>query len=119
MNSSGLSLSPAKGEVWMLNFDPTLGHEQSGVRPAVIVSTDLFNSGPADLLIVLPITTRSKRVRTHVELFPPEGGLTNVSYVKCEDIRSVSKARLIRRLGKVSLQAMDSIQDRLRILLDL
>ena len=46
MNSSNLSFSPANGEVWMLNFDPTLGHEQSGIRPAVIVSTDdRFYSG--------------------------------------------------------------------------
>src|SRR5204862_2444879 len=54
--------SPIRGEVWMLNFDPTRGHEQAGTRPALIISVDVFNAGPADLVIVLPITSRSKRV---------------------------------------------------------
>ncbi len=62
MNSSNLSYAAVKGEVWMLNLDPTSGREQSGIRPAIIFSTDLFNSGTADLLIVLPITSRSKGV---------------------------------------------------------
>lgn len=53
-------IDPSRGEVWQLNFNPTKGHEQSGIRPALVVSEDTFNSGPADLVIVLPISSVGK-----------------------------------------------------------
>ena len=117
--SPTLSSSPLRGEVWMLNFDPTRGHEQAGTRPALILSVDVFNSGPADLVILLPITSRSKGIRSHVAVQPPEGGLSAVSYIKCEDIRSVAKERLQRRLGNISATTMAEVEDKLRILLNL
>jgi mRNA interferase MazF len=113
------SSAPLRGEVWMLNFDPTRGHEQAGTRPALILSVDVFNAGSADLVIVLPITSRSKGIRSHVVVQPPEGGLSVVSYVKCEDVRSVSKERLHRRLGTISTATLAEIEDKLRILLGL
>ena len=69
--------TPLRGEIWMIDLDPTRGHEQAGKRPALIVSDDVFNSGPAGLVIVLPLTTKSKGVRSHVAVQPPEGGLRN------------------------------------------
>ena len=113
------SPSPLRGEVWMLNFDPTRGHEQAGTRPALIISVDVFNAGHADLVIVLPITSRSKGVRSHVAVRPPEGGLSIESYIKCEDVRSVAKERLHRRLGDISSGTMAAVEDKLRILLNL
>ena len=103
----------------MLNLDPTQGHEQSGTRPALILSVDTFNSGPADLVIVLPITSRSKGVRSHVMIPANEAGLSVDSFIKCEDIRSVAKGRLIRRLGAVSTSIMAEVEDKARILLKL
>ena len=109
--------SPARGEVWMVDFDPTKGHEQAGRRPALVISVDAFNSGPAELVIVLPITSKSKGVRSHVEVNPPEAGLTVKSFIKCEDVRSVAKERLSRRRGHVSPQTMAAVEYRVRILL--
>ncbi len=103
----------------MANFDPTRGHEQAGTRPALIVSVDLFNAGPAELVIVLPITSRSKGVRSHVPVQPPDGGLSVASFIKCEDIRSISKDRLLRRLGVISTHTISEVEKRLRILLHL
>jgi mRNA interferase MazF len=111
--------SPARGEVWMVDFDPTKGHEQAGRRPALVISVDIFNSGPAELVIVLPITSKSKGVRSHVEVNPPEAGLTVKSFIKCEDVRSVAKERLSRRRGRVLLQTMAAVEYRVRILLGL
>ncbi len=111
--------SPLRGEVWMLNFDPTRGHEQAGTRPALIISVDVFNAGPANLVIVLPITSRSKGVRSHVAVQPPEGGLSMASFIKCEDVRSVARERLHRRLGDISSETMAEVEDKLRILLNL
>jgi mRNA-degrading endonuclease toxin of MazEF toxin-antitoxin module len=45
---------PTYGEIWLVDLNPTQGHEQAGIRPAVVISTDLLNHGPADLVIVAP-----------------------------------------------------------------
>ena len=110
---------PKRGEVWFVDLDPIRGHEQSGKRPCLVVSVDLFNSSPADLVIVLPITSHDKGIRSHVRVDPPEGGLKKTSFVKCEDIRSIAKERLSKRLGKLDEPRMSDIKARLRILLGL
>ena len=113
------STAPLRGEIWMLNFDPVRGHEQAGRRPALVLSVDIFNSGPASLVIVCPISSRNRNIRSHVEVSPPEGGLTQVSYAMTEHIRSVAKERLVTRMGTASTVTMGAVEQRLRILLDL
>jgi len=110
---------PARGEIWWVNLDPVLGHEQGGTRPALVISVDIFNRGPAGLVAVIPLTTKRKGIPFHVEVQPPEGGLERPSFIKCEDIRTVSKHRLSKRLGRVSQGTLAEVEDRLRILLGL
>ena len=110
---------PNRGDVWSISLDPTLGREQAGTRPALVLSVDKFNHGPAELIVVLPITSKDKKQPIHVTVRPPEGGLSMLSFVKCEDIRSVSKQRLKQFCGTVSAQTMAEIEKRIRILLNL
>jgi mRNA interferase MazF len=110
---------PRRGDVWAINLDPTVGREQAGIRRALVVSVDKFNHGPADPVVVLPITSKDKKQPIHVPLKPPEGGLPTISFIKCEDIRSVSKQRLKRFYGTVSAQTMAEVEQRIRILLNL
>ncbi|MBI4395637.1 MAG: type II toxin-antitoxin system PemK/MazF family toxin [Elusimicrobia bacterium] len=121
MSGSGRSTGglPSRGEVWLVDLDPVRGHEQAGHRPALVVSVDLFNHGPAGLVVLLPMTSKSKGVPFHVEVRPPDGGVHVRSWVKCEDVRSVSRERLTRSWGKVSSQTLAIVDDRLRILLSL
>jgi len=107
----------SRGDVWLIHLDPTKGREQKGTRPGLIVSVDEMNHGPADLVVVLPITSKEKGIPFHVEVSPPEGGLKERSFIKCEDIRSVSKERLGSRWGSVSRGTMRAVEDRLRLLL--
>ena len=109
----------ARGEVWLVDLAPTKGHEQSGRRPALVVSTDVFNHGPAGLVVVVPLTTRDRRIPLHVGVDPPEGGVRTRSFIKCEDVRSVSEQRLVRRLGVVSPDTLSLVADRLRVVLEL
>jgi mRNA interferase MazF len=102
-----------------LNLDPTRGHEQAGARPALVVSVDEFNQGPAELVVVLPLTTKDRKIPFHVRIEPPEAGLKATSFIKCEDIRSVSKDRLTRRFGAVSPRTIAEVEFRLRVLLKL
>lgn len=114
-----MTAKPRRGEVWLVDLDPARGHEQAGKRPALVISVDLFNSGPAGLAVVLPVTTKDKKIPLHVKVSPPEGGVKEASFIKCEDIRSVSTERLLARLGEVSRGTMAAVEDRVRILLGL
>ena len=52
----------SRGDVWLIHLDPTKGREQKGTRPGLIVSVDEMNHGPADLVVVLPITSKEKGI---------------------------------------------------------
>jgi mRNA interferase MazF len=71
------------------------------------------------LVVVLPITSKDKDQPIHVPVKPPEGGLSMLSFIKCDDIRSVSKQRLKQFRGTVSAQNMAAVEMRIRILLNL
>ena len=110
---------PLRGEVWLVDLDPTRGREQRGRRPALVLSVDEFNSGPADLVVVAPLTTTDRKIPWHVPVSPPEGGVRRPSFAKCEDVRSIARERLVDCWGMVSRAVMGDVEDRLRILLDL
>ena len=110
---------PARGEVWNVNLDPTKGREQRGTRPALVVSQNSFNRGAAGLVVVVPLTTTFRGIPLHVRIEPPEGGVKTLSFAKIEDVRSISKERLIKRFGSISAETLAEISDRLRVLLDL
>jgi mRNA-degrading endonuclease toxin of MazEF toxin-antitoxin module len=59
---------PLRGEVWDLDLDPITGSEQAGFRPALVMSVDLFNVGPAELVVAVPII---HRITSHA-LWGPE-----------------------------------------------
>jgi mRNA interferase MazF len=111
--------APARREVWLVTLDPTQGREQAGTRPALIVSDDGFNQGFAELVLLAPITSKAKNIRSHIGLTPPEGGLNLPSFIMCEALRSASKQRLVKRLGVISPKTMERVEDCLRILLNL
>jgi mRNA interferase MazF len=112
-------VAPARGEVWMTALGATRGREQASTRPALVVSVDAFNRSGGELVVVVPITSRAKRIRTQVEALPPEGGLSVPSYLKCEDVRSVSHERLLRLMGTVSATTLAEVETRLRFILGL
>ena len=110
---------PFRGEIWLADLNPVRGHDQAGKRPCLVVSVDLFNQSSAGLVIVLPVTTKSKGIRSHVCIDPPEAGIKETSYIKCEDVRSISTERLTSRWGAVSSHTLTEVEDRLRILMGL
>jgi len=107
------------GEIWLVDLNPVKGREQAGTRPSLVISIDRFNQSAATLAICLPITSKDKKIPFHVSVDPPEGGLNVKSFIKCEDIRSLSSERLIKRLGRVSADTMNQVEVRLRILMNL
>ena len=114
-----MRVPPQRGEIWLIDFDPIRGHEQAGRRPALILSVNAFNAGPADLVVAVPITKTMRNIPTHVVIHAPEAGVKLDSAILCEAVRSVSKERLAVKWGRVSPQTLAEVEDRVRILLGL
>ncbi len=111
--------NPSRGDIWLADLSPVRGHEQVGKRPVLIISVDPFNSGRADLVVAIPITSTLRPIPFHVVVHPPEGGLTNPSALLCEALRSISKDRLLIHWGSITPATMTQVEDRLRILMGL
>jgi mRNA interferase MazF len=111
--------APQRGEHWLVDFGEPIGREQAGIRPAVVISADDLNRSRAGVLIVVPCTTRYRNLPSHVELDPTNSGLNEMTYAKCEDVKSISEQRLVARLGMISLVELFEIARALRFLMDL
>lgn len=95
----------ARGQVYFALLDPVLGCEQGGRRPVVVVSNNLGNRH-SSTVIAVPVTTGAKaKLPTHVAL-GGIGGLAERSIALCEQVRTVDKRRLGRRIGRMSAQSM-------------
>lgn len=115
-----MAIYPSRGEIWTATLDPIVGHEQGRKRPVLIVSTDKFNHGPADLVIVAPLTGTIRRLASEVPINPPEGGLTKPSAILCAHVRSISKDRLSgTSWGMVSAQTLARVVDIIATLLEI
>ena len=114
-----VNASAHRGDIWLMDFGEPVGREQSGRRPAVVVSADPLNESRAGVLIVVPCTTTRRGLPSHIEIEPGRSGLDDVIYAKCEDVKSVSEQRLVTRLGSVVDETLFAIARALRFLLDL
>jgi mRNA interferase MazF len=106
-----------RGDIWLVDFGDPIGSEQSGRRPAVIISADRLNQSRAGVVIVIPCTTRRRGLPSHIELDPQTSELSEVSYAKCEDIKSISEQRLIAKLGSANDETLFDISKALTFLL--
>ncbi|WP_299166807.1 type II toxin-antitoxin system PemK/MazF family toxin [uncultured Arthrobacter sp.] len=108
-----------RGEIHDVDLGQPVGHEPAFRRPAVVVSVDIVNNGPGELVVVVPVTSRAFGLRSHVELDPGRSGLEHTSYARCDQLRVVSTTRLSSRRGMVDPDRLRSIDQALRFVLDL
>ena len=107
-----------RGDVFYADLSSAIGSEQGGVRPVVIIQNDTGNKY-SPTLIVLPITSQSKKyIPTHV-CVGDEGGLSRESTVLCEQIRTLDKSQLKGYIGKFSYDTMKRINQALCVSLAL
>lgn len=111
---------PKRGDIFAVNFDPTIGSEIKKTRPAVILQNDIANRH-SPITIVAAITSHrgGKIYPTEVSIKASEGGLTKDSLVLLNQIRSIDKRRLVRKIGKISSNSMVKINIALQISLGL
>jgi mRNA interferase MazF len=109
---------PARGEVWVVNWNPARGSEQAGKRPALVIQNDIGNE-KASTTIVAAISSSVKIYPMNVKIDPPEGGLDRQSIIKTSQILTISKDRLEKRLGRLSAEKMEEINRAIKLSLDL
>ena len=108
-------MEPKRGETWLVNLDPTVGAEIRKIRPALVISNDI-NNRYADTVTLLPISDRGEKVYPFEFALPARlCGLSKDSKVKCQQIRTVDKSRLIKKLGAIGPQELLSIEQALLI----
>ena len=113
--------SYARGEIWLLDWNPRRGSEQGGFRPGVIIQCDEGNTAPgARTTILVPLTTQGRAFSFYVPI--PKGpgtGLRELSWANCTQVFTVDRDRLKTRLGIVPPAALRAMGDALGAVLNL
>lgn len=113
-------MSLERGSVVQVDLEPTLGHEQQGTRPCVVVSDAAVNSNQRfPLIAVVPVTGTPAQGALYPSLAPGSSGLTKPSTALVDQVRSIDKQRVRRRYGQVSPDELEAIVAGLRLYLGL
>lgn len=101
-----------RGEIYSADLDPVVGSEQGGIRPVLIIQNDIGNLH-SPTVIVLAITSRTRKAHlpTHVEVPAGRTGLKKPSIVLAEQVRTLEKQRLHKRMGALSPEDMLKVDE--------
>ena len=117
---STTSPNPRRGEVWNVNFDPTVGAEIKKIRPAVVISID--NVGRLPIKIVAPITIWKPEFSGRIWLVPVNpnrtNGLRQESAVDILQIKSVDVKRFRKKRGRLTATLMTEIGEAITAIID-
>ncbi|HLP91310.1 MAG TPA: type II toxin-antitoxin system PemK/MazF family toxin [Nostocaceae cyanobacterium] len=114
------SSAPKRGEIWLTNFDPTIGAEIKKIRPAVIVSSD--SVGKLPIKLIAPITDWKEYFINniwHIKLEPDnQNNLTKDSAIDVLQLRGVDTQRFIRKIGQCSPEFMEEVAAAIAAVID-
>ena len=97
-----------RGDIFWAHLDPTIGHEQSGRRPVLILSHEVFNQR-SGTVIAVALTSQQQKVGFPLTLELPTTNLAKKAWVKISQISTLSTKRLGRRAGRVSLEEIEMV----------
>lgn len=103
-------IEPRTGEIWDAQLSPTIGAEQSGVRPVLVISNDWLNRADNHLHVIVPITGTDRGLVYQQRVAGREGGLSKNSVVMCEQVRSVSPRRFVQKRGQISAATLAEVR---------
>lgn len=117
---SGRLLNLERGTVVLLALDPTLGHEQRGTRPCIVVSDpEVIADQRFPLIAIVPVTGTPGEGALYPMLRPGQSGLARASYALLDQLRSVDKRRVRRVFGALSTSEIDALDEGLILFLGL
>ena len=105
---------PRRGDVWLVNWNPARGSEQAGRRPALVIQNDIGNEKAATT-IVAAISSSIKLYPMNVKIETYESELKKTSIVKTSQILTVSKLRLEKKIGKLSNEKMNQVNQAIKL----
>ena len=109
-----------RGTVVLVDLDPTVGHEQRGVRPCIAVSDPVVNHDQRfPLIAVVPVTGTPGEGALYPELSRGQSGLTKTSYALVDHLRSIDKRRVRRIFGRVTDDELVAVDQGLELFLGL
>jgi len=97
-----------RGEIRWANLNPTLGHEQSGLRPVLVLSNDIFND-KMGIVIAIALTSKQPRFGFPLALEMDSADLPKRSWALMGQVRTLSTERIGKKLGKVSIEEIEQI----------
>jgi len=113
-------LEPARGDIYFADLSPVIGSEQGGFRPVLIIQNDIGNKySPTVIIAAITSQIQKARLPTHVELSSRDSGLDRDSVVLLEQLRTIDKRRLKRRVSRISDDLMRKVDEALAISLGL
>ena len=106
-----------KGDVVSVDLEPIRGSETGKIRPCLIVQNNINNEhSPTTIIVVITGRDRfKKKYPTHVWIDKGEGGLTKDSVIQCEQIRTIDKRRITRKLGSVNKDCLQKVEEAIKI----
>jgi mRNA interferase MazF len=111
---------PQRGEIYLVRFDPTVGHEIQKTRPAVVIQNDVSNRhSPITIVAAISSQFSEPPFPREVVIEPEESGLPKRSAVIANQIRSVDRKRLFGRIGRLSASSLRRVDEALKISLGL
>lgn len=109
-----------RGDIYLVNFDPTLGAEIKKMRPALVIQNDIGNQySPITIVAAIASKLSEPSYPTEVVMEPAESGLSLRSAVLLNQIRSVDRQRLGKRLGRAGPKTMHRVDKAIQISLGL
>ena len=108
-----------RGEIWLANLDPTIGSEIQKTRPVAVESNNINNTHN-NVITILPITSNTTKVFSFEVLL--QKGIANLpkdSKVKADQIRTIDKVRLIKKIGTIPTSYLTQINAAIQLHLDL
>ena len=104
-----------RGDVFLVNFNPTKGAETRKTRPAVVLSNNI-NNAHSPIVSVAPITSNITRIYSfEVKVGAKQSGLSTLSKIMVNQTRAVDKTRLIKKLGSLPDDLINDIDKALRL----
>lgn len=110
-----MTASIKRGEVYLVNFDPSVGAEAQKTRPALVVSNDI-NNAHSPIISIAPISSNISRIYSfEVEIPSGNGGFKKRSKIMINQTRAVDKTRLIKKMGSVSPEILNQVDRALKL----
>jgi mRNA interferase MazF len=108
---SGEKAFPRRGEIYLTALDPALGHEIKKTRPALVIQNDITNRfGMTTIVAAITSKVSTPPYPNEVVITPLGTGLNVVSTIRLDQIRTVDRRRLVKRLGKVDANTMQKVE---------